>query len=413
MRYFKVIYKRGKKIDSTIIEALNKAIAIENFFNKKIGVLVKIYEVKKPLSIYLREIKTNFLLSIKNRQLKLEKLISIIDQIAIMIDAGLPLNTALNEIVKAEKKDKIARNVFENIARDIEGGMSFYDAAKKYRKQLGYLTLAMIHVGEETGTLPQSLERLSEILQAILESRRKFKKATRYPIFVIVAMIIAIGVVTVKVLPEFENIFKESKMELPLPTKILLGLEHFVLDYGLLVLSAAVIGISIIISLYKKDKNVKLFIDKIILKIYIIGKVTFYSMISRFLYVFRVLVQSGIPMNEAVNTANGIVENSYIHQKLSMIPYAIEEGKSLYMGFKETELFESMAIEMLKAGETGGALDRMLEKIGKIYQDKFDYIVDNISSLIEPILIGVIAVFVLMLALGVFLPMWNMVNLAK
>ena len=411
MKYFKVIYKKGKRRYSTIIEAENRVAAIQNFFDKKNGVLIKVYEIKKPLSFYIKEIEEKLNNPIKSRSVNLEKLISIIDQLAIMLDAGLPLNIVLDEIVKTQD-DKMLKAIFENIKRDIEGGKSFYEAAKAYRRQLGFLTLSMIRLGEETGTLSESLMHLSDILQAILENRRKFKKATRYPIFVIFAMAIAFVVVIVMVIPQFESFFKESKIELPFPTKILLWLEHAITTFGPYILSTSVFIFLTLLFFYKRSEKVKLFLDKVILRVYIVGKITLYAMMSRFLYVFRVLVEAGIPMNDAIKTSSAIVENSYIKTNLEKISFAIEEGRGLYEGFKDTNMFENMAIEMIKAGESGGAIGKMLQKISKIYQDRFNYIVDNIATLIEPILIGAIAGFVLILALGIFLPMWNMVNIA-
>jgi general secretion pathway protein F len=149
-----------------------------------------------------------------------------------------------------------------------------------------------------------------------------------------------------------------------------------------------------------------------LLKIYIIGKATLYAMVSRFVYVFQVLVEAGIPMIDALRIAEKIIDNSYLKKAIAKIPTAIEEGKSLNQGFEDAELFENMVVEMIKAGEMGGGLDKMLVKVSKIYKDRFDYIVDNIATMIEPILIMAIAGFVLVLALGIFLPMWNMVDLA-
>ncbi|WP_187647358.1 type II secretion system F family protein [Nitrosophilus labii] len=411
MRYFKVVYKRGKKRFSTIIEAENKASVLQKFSDLKLGVLIKISETSKPFSFYLKEIQEKLNNPIKNIRADIETLISIIDQISIMIDAGLPLNTALAETVKTQE-NRMLKAIFTQIMEDIEGGKSFFEAAKRFKKQLGFLTLSMIRLGEETGTLPESLNHLSKILQAILDNRRKFKKATRYPLFVMFAMIISFVIVIVMVIPQFKQFFEETKMELPLPTKFLLWLEHLVVTFGPYILIAAVAIFSTLLIFYTKNEKVRLFLDKWLLKVYIIGEATLYAMISRFIYVFRVLVEAGIPMIDALKIASEIVENSYMKRELEKISLAIEEGRTLYSGFEDSRLFENMVVEMIKAGEIGGGLGKMLGKVSKIYQDRFDYIVDNIATLIEPILIAAIAGFVLTLSLGIFLPMWNLVNIA-
>lgn len=412
MKYFKVFYKQGKKKSFTIIPAHNKIEAIDNFYNLEIGVLRKLQEVKKPLSVSFKEYQDKFDNPIKNKPADLENLIAILDQLAVMIDAGLPLNFVLAESVKAQD-DKMLEAIFSNILSDIESGQGFYSAASNYRVQLGYLTLSMIKLGEETGRLAESLTHLSSILQDILDNRKKFKKATRYPITILVAMSIAFTVVTIFVIPQFRSFFEQTKMELPLPTRFLLWLEDALTTYGPYILVGA-FAISFMIGYaYSHNEKVKYTLDKWILKIMIIGKATFFAMISRFVYVFEILVKAGIPMIEALKIASEIVDNSYIKQRIDLISSSIEEGRSLHQGFEDTKLFENMVIEMIKAGEAGGGLDKMLSKVSKIYKSRFDYLVDNIATLIEPILIAAIAGFVLTLALGIFLPMWNMVDLTN
>jgi len=363
------------------------------------------------LGAYLKEAKKRLDNPIKNRMVDLEPYIALLERLSVLLDAGIPLDAALHEVLKSEK-DPMLKAIFTNIYNDIQSGKSLYEAAVKYRRQLGTLSVSMFRLAEETGALAEEIGHLANIFQEILDNRRKFKKATRYPIFIIVAMSVAFVVVTVLVLPQFEEFFKEAKVELPLPTRFLLWLEHAILDYGPYVLAGAVIVTAVIGYLYKKKEQVRLFLDKLLLKIFVVGKATYYAMMSRFVYIFYVLHNAGIPMIDALKISMEIVDNSYIKRKINRIPRAIEEGKSLYQGFKEAELFESMVLEMVRSGEVGGGLPRMLKKINKVYKSRFDYIVENIAVLLEPILIAAIAGFVLTLALGIFLPMWNLVEVA-
>jgi len=412
MKYFKVIYKIGRKKDSIIIQAENRIVVMQNFYEMKIGVFVKSEEISKPLSVRFEEYSKKFNNPIKNRSVDLEKFIALLNQIEIMLDAGLPLNYVLAESVK-NQKDEMLKAIFLKINNDIEGGKGLYNSALLFKEQLGFIALSMFKLGEETGQLAESITHLISILQNILDNRKKFKKATRYPIVIIVAMSIAFTVVIVFVVPQFKSFFQASNMKLPLPTQFLLWSEHAITAYGPYILASA-IGFSIVINtMYKKSDKVKLFLDRFMLKIFIIGKATLNATISRFMYVFRVLVDAGIPMLDALQISSGVVENSYLKQKIDKIASSIEEGKSLNQGFEETKIFENMMVEMIKAGEVGGGLEKMLGKVSKIYKDRFDYIVDNIATLIEPILIAAIAGFVMVLALGIFLPMWNMVDLAN
>ena len=412
MKYFKIIYKLGKKRSFTILKAENKIEAMEKFFEMEIGVLVKIQETSKPLEQSFQDLLAKYKNPVGNSRVNQEQFIALLDQMAIMLDAGLPLNYALSEVTK-HQKDKALKAIFEKVLNDIESGKGFYASVLPFQKQLGSLSVAMIQLGEETGQISESLTHLTEILQDILDNRKKFKKATRYPLVIVTAMAIAFSVVTIFVIPQFKAIFESSKMELPLPTRFLLWLEYALRVYGPYILIAGVLLAVSISYFYKNSDKVHMFLDKLILKIYIIGKATFFAMISRFVYVFSVLVKAGIPMLEALHISSGIIDNVYIKQKVDRIGAAIEEGKSLNQGFEETDLFENMVVEMIKAGETGGGLEKMLQKVVKIYKDRFSYIVDNIATLMEPILLGAIAGFVMMLALGIFLPMWNMVDMAN
>jgi len=411
MSYFKIAYRVGKKHRSIVIEANNKIEAIEKFYDLNIGVMKRVQKTGKPFSFIFQELDQKFQNPIKKRPANTEKLIAIFDQIAIMLDAGLPLNYVIQESIRTQS-DLMLKAIFQNIVTDIESGQGFYNAALPYKQQLGFISLSMIQLGEETGSLAESLTKLTTILQNILDNRKKFKKATRYPLFIMVAMGIAFSVVTLFVIPQFKSLFESSKMELPLPTQFLLWLEYALREYGPYILVTSFALAAAINYMYKKNDKVRFFLDRVLLKIYIIGKATLYAMISRFIYVFQVLVEAGIPMIEALRIAEKIIDNSYLKRAIGKIPTAIEEGKSLHQGFDDAELFENMVVEMIKAGEMGGGLDKMLVKVSKIYKDRFDYIVDNIATMIEPILIMAIAGFVLVLALGIFLPMWNMVDLA-
>jgi len=412
MKFFEITYRRGKKKQTVVIEADTKILAVEDFYSRELGILLSIKEISKPLSAYIDAFKQRRNNPIANKRANLEKLIAVYDQLSVMLDAGLPLNQVLSEIVK-NLDDKMLKAIFTQILNDIEGGKGFYESAKRFKTQLGYISLSMIQLGEETGQLSESLVQLINILRDIQENRMKFKKATRYPIIIVIAMIIAFTIVTIFVIPQFKSFFQEAKMELPIPTKFLLWLEHTITTYGPYALALSIIiGVAIGYA-YSRNENVKYKLDKFMLRIYIIGDATMYAMVSRFIYVLMVLVEAGIPLLDALRISSEIVDNSYIKSKIDIIPNGIEEGKSLYQGFHDSELFESMVVEMIRAGEVGGGLGKMLKKVAAIYQKRFNYIVDNIATLIEPILILAIAGFVLTLALGIFLPMWNMVDMAQ
>lgn len=411
MKFFRVRYKQAKKRSSITLEAAHKAEALKLFRNKSLGIPLDVQEVTEPFGMKFDRFKSRFTSPVKNRRVKDESYIAFLDQLSTMLDAGMPINTCLAECI-TDTSDIMIRSIFTEVLRDIESGQSLSRSVIGYQRQLGTLSLSMFELGEQTGTLSSAIGKLSTILQQIYENRQKLKKATRYPLFILVAMSIAFTVVITFVVPQFKAFFEQSGLELPFPTKMLLWTEHAIRTYGPYILSASVILATVFSYAYSKSPALRLKTDQYMLKIYIVGKVTYYAMIGRFIYLFNVLTEAGIPMIEALQIAMGVVENDYIKQELKKIPLAIEDGRSLAQGFTESAQFEGMILQMIKAGESSGSLGVMLSKVNRVYNNRYTYIVDNVATMIEPILIAAIAGFVLVLALGIFMPMWSMVDLA-
>ncbi|WP_236619559.1 type II secretion system F family protein [Lebetimonas sp. JH369] len=290
----------------------------------------------------------------------------------------------------------------------MRAGLSLSESVKKFEKDLGTLSTAMVSLGEETGDLARAMHDLSQILSEILENRKRLKKATRYPVFIIFAMMIAFVVVILFVIPPFKSLFASLHTELPLPTRFLLWIEYAFEQYGLYVLAGAIIIFGILTYIYNTSEKARLKMDKFMLKIYIVGPVIKLAMIGRFIFVMQRLIDAGIPIINAVEIALNIVDNRFIYKRLILIKNSIQMGGTVKQGFVESGLFENMIIQMIAAGEESGSLVLMLQKASNYYLNKYRYIVDNIAALIEPVLIAAIAGFVFTLALGIFLPMWNL-----
>jgi len=407
MFFFEIFYRIGKQKKKIVLEASNKLDAMKQFQNMQIGVMIKVKETNEPLQFKYKKIQDKFNDPIKNKRVNTENYISVLNQLSIMLDAGMPLNTCLTEVVTSTE-DPMLKAIFEEIRIDIEEGQSLSRAFQPYVEQLGNLSVSMVNLGEQTGTLGESITKLAEIIQSIHDNRTKLKKATRYPLFTIGAMAIAFTVVIIFVIPQFEELFAQMQTELPLPTLVLLWIENAIVHYGPYIAVAAVLMAILYSKIYQNNENVAYKTDQYLLKVYIVGLVTKYAMIGRFVYIFNILVKAGIPIVDALDAAIEIVENKYIKAQFKKVKDSIEEGKSLYTGFLESGMFSSMILQMLKAGEDSGSLNKMLDKITSYYSKKYDEIIDGVSSMIEPILIGAIAGFVLVLALGIFLPMWSM-----
>jgi len=409
--YFEVIYKKNNKKYKTIIEADNFISAVKKFRNQRIGIFVSAKQTNEPFSVKFEKLKKDFEKKFSG-SIDLEEYIAILEQIYVMLDASLSLNDILSNVSENIKNKKL-KEIFTKLNNDIQSGISISTSLKKYQKDVGRLSISMIELGEQTGMLAESFRDLAEILSEILDNRKKLKSATRYPTFILFAMMIAFTIVILFVIPPFKNIFAELGSKLPMPTLFLLWLEHFLRTFGPYIIVGGISFMVIVNYLYRKYKKVELFIDKWMLKVYIVGVVTKYALLGRFLYSFEKMITAGIPLMDALDTALGVVDNAYLKQQLLKIKSSIAEGRGLANGFEDSKLFENLIIQMIKSGEDSGSLNRMLEKASNYYRSKYLHIVENISTLIEPILIAAIAGFVTMLAFGIFLPMWSMASAVK
>lgn len=231
-----------------------------------------------------------------------------------------------------------------------------------------------------------------------------------YPRNVMIAMAIAFTILISYVVPQFKDIFESLNAELPMPTQILLTLEHLFNNYGPYVLAALFISFMFFKYLINNYKHIRFGWHNFLLRVYLINNIIKFSTLSRFTLVFSELIRAGIPIAEALETSTSMIDNLPLKLKLSSVRMVVEKGGTLNTGLKDTKLFENMIIQMVRAGEDSGTLDTMIKKVAEYYKMRFDAIIDGLSEAIEPIMLLIIACMVILLALGIFLPMWEMGN---
>jgi general secretion pathway protein F len=415
MGYFNVtIMERGKR-RQVLLQAESKMAAIKLAKSKSITtvIVVKAEETSPPIEETIKSFFNSLRKSFKSK-IPINDKISTIRQIAVMTDAGIAINDTLEDV--ADNTDnKQLKEIYKKINSDINAGNSMSDAMKPYTEEFGHVALAMTNLGERTGNISESYHKLADILENIRDNTAKFKKAIRSPLITLAAMGIAFTILIMVVVPKFKDIFSKFKTELPLPTQILLKLEWAFSNYGLLILAilfAIVVGIKY---LYKNNKEFKYKMDKLMIhpKFYLINKAIFLSTMHKYNLVFGELVKSGIPVSEALETAVGMVDNEAIKEQLLTVNANIGRGMNLAEAFQITGLYENMLLQMIKAGEAGGQLDAMLDKVTQYYDMEFQDLIDNLSTYIEPILLFFIAGLVLLMALGIFMPMWDLGKAVK
>jgi len=409
--YIAVIMRKGKK-EKVSFYAKDLIEAKKHAKVKLNGIIIKVTKESEPLDAKFSRFKNDLLKNIQKKKIKQDTLIAAIRQLAVMTNASISIYDSLKEIAEASDEDALVK-VFSKLADDINSGHSLSASMEQFRFEVGNLTIAMIQLGEKTGNLDDSLYALADMLEEIRANFLKFKKAMSYPRNVMVAMAVAFTILISYVVPQFKAIFETLHAELPVPTKILLFLEHLFNTYG----SALLAGIFISFFTFKyfinNYYNFRYGWHELLLKTYLIKSVIKFSTLSRFTLVFSELIRAGIPIVEALETSIGMIDNLPLKDKLLSVINTVEKGGTLNNGLKETELFENMIIQMITAGEDSGTLDKMVEKVAEYYKMRFDAIIDGLSEAIEPIMLFFMTAMILLLALGIFLPMWDMGSAVK
>ena len=414
MKYFNVtILSKGKK-RVEVVKANNKIQAIriakQNNPNQAVQ---KAIETSAPTGAQLDELVKSIKKSFEPK-IQLNNKISAIRQISVMTDAGISIHDAITEVARNTENPKL-KQIYQNIGNDINAGKSIADSIEPYKEEFGHVAIAMTNLGEQTGNISGSYAKLADILENIRDNIKKFKKAIRTPLITFAAMGVAFTILIMVVVPKFKEMFERFDSALPMPTQVLLFLEHMLNTYGLYILGGLVLLVFSLLHYYKTDEKFKYKIDTILVhpRFYLIHKVIFFSSMHQYTLVFGELVKSGIPVSEALDTAVGMVTNACIKEKLLTVNANISRGISLSDAFEQTELFENMLLQMIRAGEQGGQLDAMLGKVTDYYDARFQDLFDNLAAYIEPIMLFFIAGLVLLMALGIFMPMWDLGKAVK
>ncbi len=409
--YIAVVMNKGKKVNipfyaEDLVKAKKHAKA------KFKGIIIKVTEGSEPLDARFSRFKKDLLKNIQKKKIKQDNLIAAIRQLAVMTNASISIYDSLKEISEASDEPALIK-VFGKLADDINSGHSLSASMEQFRFELGNLTIAMVQLGEKTGNLDDSLYALADMLEEIRSNFLKFKKAMAYPRNVMIAMAVAFTLLISYVVPQFKSIFEALHAELPAPTKILLFLEKAFNEYGAFVLAGIFISFFTFKYLINNYIHIRYKWHEFLLRTYLIKNVIKFSTLSRFTLVFSELIRAGIPIVEALETSTDMIDNLPLKDKLYSVIKTVEKGGTLNTGLKETELFENMIIQMITAGEDSGTLDAMIEKVAEYYKMRFDAIIDGLSEAIEPIMLFFMTGMILLLALGIFLPMWDMGSAVK
>ncbi len=345
------------------------------------------------------------------QKVKPEDLVVFTRQLASTLEAGVPLINSLDAVSEQIRNRKFRMMVI-GVKKDIEGGTTFSDALAKRQNYFSPLMINMVRGGEKAGILPSVLDRISTILEKDIATSDKIKSATRYPIIVMFVLVAAFIILTIYVIPRFVAFFAAFKAQLPLPTRILIGTNYVLTTYWYwLVGVIAVLGYVGYKALQTERGRYNW--DRFILSTPIFGPLYSKIYLSRFSRMLSAMLNSGIPILEAMTVTAATVENKVISHVIIDIREEVSKGKSLAEPMKGSHVFPPIAISMVAIGEKAGSLEKMLDKTADYFDREIDYTIANLTPLIEPLMIFGLAIILLIFALGIFLPMWDLIKIYK
>jgi len=298
------------------------------------------------------------------------------------------------------------------VITSLESGRDLATSLRAHPRIFSSLFVNLIEIGEASGTLDVAFQRLYEYLSMDQDVHDRVKSAMRYPIIVLIAVTIALSIITVFVIPNFAPIFRALGDNIPLPTRIIMGASDFAINYWMYVLGAFAV-MAVAAATYVKSESGRLRWDRLKLSIPVTGIIVRNAALSRITRSLAVSLSAGLPINETLRTVSASIGNSWLGQKMSLLSTGIERGESLSNTAAHSKLFTPLILQMIALGEETGALPELLEESSDYYKREVDYDLENLSAALEPILIVLVGVVVLVLALGVFLPMWDMIAQAR
>ena len=329
-------------------------------------------------------------------------------QFSVMIDAGLPLVQCLEILAKQEPNKHFATAILK-VREDVEAGAALADAMKRHPKTFDALYSNMIAAGEAGGILDTILKRLAVYIEKAVKLKGEVKSAMIYPVAVIVIATLVVGAILWKVIPTFATLFAGLGAQLPLPTRVVIALSNGIVAYGWMVIIAlGLIGYGVK-SYYATDGGRRT-IDRIMLKLPILGGILRKVAVARFCRTLSTLLASGVPILDGLDITARTAGNAIIEDAIQTTRTGIERGETISGPLRQTNVFPSMVVQMINVGETTGALDAMLAKIADFYEEEVDTAVAGLLTLMEPIMIAILGVVVGGIVIAMYMPIFDLIS---
>lgn len=347
------------------------------------------------------------LFSSRNAAIKAVDIAYFIRQLATMMKAGVPLLQALDLVANGSEKVKLKKLVYE-IRGDVNGGLEFAVALSRHPDYFDDLVCSLVHAGEQSGALETMLDRIATYKEKTESLKKKIKKAMTYPLAVIAVGVIVSAILLVKVVPQFEQVFSSFGADLPAFTRMIINLSEWMQKWWfvcLLVFVGVIFGFT---KLRAKSEKFSDMVDRAVLRIPVFGGILHKAAVARFSRTLATTFAAGVPLVEALDSAAGAAGNVVYRNAIIQIRNGVSTGQAMQHAVQMTGVFPVMTIQMIAIGEEAGSLDHMLERIATFYEEDVDNAVDNLSSLLEPMIMVILGVLVGGLVIAMYLPIFQL-----
>lgn len=328
-------------------------------------------------------------------------------QIATMMKSGIPIVSSM-EILAGGQKNPRFKSLINTVRTDIESGSSLYEALSKHPLQFDELYRNLVRAGESAGVLETVLDTIATYKENIESLKGKIKKAMFYPAMVVTVAILVSAILLIFVVPQFEQVFQNFGADLPAFTKMIIAMSDFVIDWWWLLLVIGIGSVAGFVILHKRSPAFAHFLDRLVLKVPVIGQIMHNAAIARFSRTLAVTFKAGVPLVEALDSVAGATGNMVYTEAVRRIRDDVAVGYQMNMAMKQTNLFPHMVVQMAAIGEEAGALDAMLFKVAEYYEQEVNNAVDALASLIEPLIMVFLGVLVGGMVIGMYLPIFKL-----
>ena len=326
-------------------------------------------------------------------------------QMYTLVKSGVPVVRGVRGLSESSKNPTMQKILLQ-VSVELESGRDLSNALAPHVNVFSSLFQSMVRVGENTGRLEEAFLRIGQYLALERDTKNRIRSALRYPAFVLISIALAIAVVNIFVIPVFAEVFEKSGVSLPLATRVLIAVSDFFVTHWPLV-CLFVVGSAIGLMRYARTEKGRMLWDEVKLRIPVAGDIIRRATLGRFARAFSISVSAGVPLLQGLTIVSRALDNEYVGKRVLEMRQGVERGDTLTRTAAATGMFTPLVLQMLAVGEETGAVDDLLAEVADYYEREVDHDIANLSAAIEPMLISAVAAIVMVLALGVFLPMWD------